>query len=266
MHPTLTIASRAAKKAGDFIARAFERVDQLDIQQKAPLDYVTEIDKGAEQIILKVLKEKYPDHSYLCEESGQHYNAESEYEWIIDPLDGTTNFIHGIPHFAVSIALKKNNIIEQAIVYDPIRQEEFVASRGRGAQLNGRRIRVSSQNKIAGSVIASCAPSRAHLEHLQSGYWQVVQEIAPITAGMRQQGSAALDLAYVAAGRQDAYFEFGLQAWDIAGGSLLVKESGGMIVDPWGGESYLQSGHVLSANPGLLKQLLKTIMPQLPSK
>jgi len=266
MHPILTIAMRAAKKAGDYISRSYERLDQFDVITKGTNDYVTEVDQNAEQMILKILQEKYPEHRYLCEESGETIgNPDSEFEWVIDPLDGTTNFIHGLPHFAISLALRRNGIIEQGLIYDPIRQDEFLASRGRGAHLNGRRIRVTAATKLAGTLLGTGMPFREDQEFIRSAYWATLEDLSQKTAGIRRGGAAALDMAYVAAGKLDGFFEFGLKPWDIAAGTLLIKEAGGMVVDPWGGEDYMTSGHVLCANPKLLKQLIRNMAPHLPA-
>ena len=257
MHPTLTIAHRAALKAGEYIARAYERVDQIEIETKGRNNFVSEVDRNAESLIIKTLQEKFPEHRFLCEEQGAIGNLESDFEWVIDPLDGTSNFVHGFPHFCVSIALKNKGVVEQALIYDPIRQDEFMASRGRGAQCNGRRIRVAEAKKLEGTLIATEKAIELHKESLHQGYWNFVTDLSSEVAGVRTAGSSALGLAYVAAGKLDGFLGLGMQAWDFAAGALLIKEAGGMVVDPWGGESHQESGHVLAANPKLLKQLLR---------
>ena len=212
MHPMVNIALRAARKAGDIIERAAENLDKLEVQAKTPNDYVTEVDKAAEQEILFHLRKAYPDHAFICEETGTLGDLDSaEYHWIIDPLDGTTNFIRGIPHFAVSIGCMKNGILEHAIIYDPIRREEFTASRGTGAQVNGRRIRVRSQYEKNSALFATGIPFGGRSEEEMDAYLKVMKSLALGSAGIRRAGAASLDLAYVAAGRFDAFWEMGLK-------------------------------------------------------
>lgn len=263
MEPMLTIALRAGRKAAELIERAFERVDLLTIETKSRNDFVTEVDKAAEKEIIYHLRKAYPDHSIRGEEGGSQPGKNPDYEWVIDPLDGTTNFIHGVPHFSVSIACKYKGQLEHAVVIDPIKREEFTASRGRGAALNGRRIRVAPRRGLEGAIIGTGIPFSGYaLEHIGS-YLAVMQELAGQTAGIRRCGSAALDLAYVAAGRFDAFWEMNLNEWDIAAGLLLVKEAGGLVSDFNGGADYLDSGHVVCASPKVFKPVLQIVQKHL---
>lgn len=255
----LNIALRAARKAGELIERATERLDVVAIEEKGRNDFVTEIDTAAEREIIYHLKKAYPDHSILGEEGGVQTGANTDVEWIIDPIDGTTNFIHGIPHFAISIACRIKGQLEHAVVYDPIKREEFTASRGRGAALNGRRIRASSRKGLAGAVIGTGIPFSGYALENMSAYLATVQEIAGQTAGIRRPGSAALDLAYVAAGRFDGFWEMNLNQWDIAAGLLLVREAGGLASDFNGGNTHFDTGHVVCASPKVFKPLLQIV-------
>ena len=259
----LNIALRAARKAGDLIARAAEQPDRLQVDSKGENNFVTEIDRKAEQEIVYHLQKAYPDHAFLGEESGATGNADSPYQWVIDPIDGTTNFIRGIPHFAVSIACLHKGQIEHAVILDPIRREEFTASRGRGAQLNGRRIRVTMRNSLEGALIGTGIPFKARAEEHIPAYMRSLEAVAAETAGIRRAGAASLDLAYVAAGRLDAFWEIGLNKWDIAGGILLVREAGGLITDLNGGGEYFESGNIAAGNPKCLKGLLQAVRPHL---
>ncbi len=255
----LNIALRAARKAGELIERAAERVDLVSIEEKGRNDFVTEVDKAAEKEIIYHLKKAYPDHSIIGEEGGSQPGSNTDVEWIIDPLDGTTNFIHGIPQYSVSIACRIKGQIEHAVVYDPIKREEFTASRGRGAALNGRRIRVSSRRGLAGALIGTGIPFSGYALENISPYLAALQEIAGQTAGIRRPGSAALDLAYVAAGRFDAFWEMNLKSWDIAAGILLVKEAGGLVSDFNGGHTYMDSGNVVCGGPKVFKPVLQIV-------
>ncbi len=255
MHPMLNIAVRAARAAGNIIARHMDRVDRLTIANKDRNDFVTEVDHQAEQEIIRIIQRAYPDHAFLAEERGSQ--GESEYIWIIDPLDGTTNFLHGIPQFAVSIALQHNGRLEQAVVYDPAKEELFTASRGGGAALNNRRIRVSQRPALDGALLGTGIPFRDH-QNLDR-YLATLRALLPGTAGVRRPGSAALDLAYVAAGRLDAFWEFDLHAWDMAAGVLLIEEAGGLVSDMQGNPRHLQNGDVAAANPKLFRQMIKRI-------
>ncbi len=255
----LNTAKKAAHEAGRFIAQSADRLDVKLIQKKGQHDYVTEIDTRAENHIMDILKEAYPHHGFLGEESGSTPNNNSEFQWIIDPLDGTTNFIHGIPQFAISIALQYRGKLEVAVVYDPIKQEEFSALRGQGAQLNGKRIRVSENKFMEDALIGTGFPFRPDQESIMDMYFAQAKNIAKISAGIRRAGAASLDLAYVAAGRLDGFWEYGLQPWDIAAGILLIQEAGGLVCDPRGGQDFFKQGNVVCANPKLLKALLQEL-------
>ena len=257
MHPMLNIAVRAARSAGNIIARYADQVDSLSVTNKAPNDFVSEVDKLAEEEIIKVIKKSYPDHSIIGEETGSHEG--NEYEWIIDPLDGTTNFLYGFPQFAVSIALRHKGRLEQAVVYDPMRQELFSASRGEGAQLNGRRIRVTNRKSLHGALLGTGIPFRPEHEAFMDPYFAMMKDLIPDSAGIRRAGSAALDLAYVAAGRIDGFWELDLNIWDIAAGVLLVEEAGGLVADLEGGMDNLKSGDIVAASPLVFKAMLQKI-------
>lgn len=257
MHPLLTIAVRAAREAGSVITRNMNRIDQLTIESKQRHDFVSEVDRDAEQAVIEVIRKAYPDHSILAEESG--HAAGDEFQWIIDPLDGTTNFLHGFPHYAVSIGLTHKGRLEQGVVYDPFKQELFTASRGEGAMLNNKRIRVTPVSNVEGAFIGTGFPFR-NREYLNM-QMQVVDELFNHVADIRRAGSAALDLAYVACGRLDGYWEFGLKPWDIAAGALLVREAGGIAGDVFGGGEFMQSGHIAVANPKLYASLVKSMNP-----
>lgn len=255
----LNIAVRAARKAGNVIARSVDRLDQISVDVKSQNDFVTEIDRQAEREIIYALRSAYPDHRIVAEESGQQ--GESDYEWIIDPLDGTTNFVHGFPQFAVSIGLRHKGRLEQAVVYDPLRQELFTASRGNGAQLNDRRIRVSKRLDLDGALLGTGFPFKQQ-QHLDT-YLATFKALFPMTAGIRRAGSAALDLAYVAAGRLDGFWEIGLQPWDMAAGILLIQEAGGLVSDFSGGNEFMETGNIIGGNPRVFKAMLQQIRPHL---
>ncbi|MBI5448000.1 MAG: inositol monophosphatase [Gammaproteobacteria bacterium] len=257
LHPTLTIALKAARNAGDIILRSLEFLDRITFTTKGVNDYVSEVDRLAEKEIISVIRHSFPHHAILAEETGHH--AGDDHVWIIDPLDGTTNFMHGIPHFCVSIALQYKGRIEHGLVYDPVRQEVFSASRGHGAQLNEKRMRVSKVAALNAALLSTGFPYQQY--DLLAPYMKIFQELLPICAGLRRAGSAALDLAYVAAGRHDGFWEFNLKPWDIAAGALLIKEACGLVGDIYGGENYLETGHIVAGNPKLFKQLLQVIKP-----
>jgi len=263
MEPMVNIALRAARKVGENIVRASDDLDRVDIQSKGANDFVTEVDISAEQEIIYHLQKAYPDHAILGEEGGLVGDANAEYRWIIDPLDGTTNFIRGIPHYAISIACLYRGKIEHAVVLDPVRREEFTASRGRGAQLNGRRIRVSPLDSLDGALLGTGIPFKNHCDDQLEPYAKSIEVLAGQCAGIRRAGAAALDLAYVAAGRLDAFWEIGLAPWDIAAGALLVKEAGGLVADINGSDSYLESGNIVCGNPRCFKAVLQATRPLL---
>jgi len=257
MHPTLNIAVRAARSAGNVIIRNLGRLDSLAIHTKDRNDFVTEVDQKAEQEIIYTLRKAFPDHGILAEESGLREG--DDYQWIIDPLDGTTNFLHGFPQFAVSIALRHKGRLEHGVVYDPLRQELFTASRGAGAMLNDRRIRVTKRKSLDGALLGTGFPFKAQ-QHLET-YLDMFRALFPNTAGIRRPGSAALDLAYVATGRLDGFWEIGLNIWDMAAGVLLIQEAGGLSSDFLGGHSYLENGNLVAGSPKVFTDILKTIRP-----
>ena len=244
MQPMVNIAVRAARQAGNLIVRAIGQIDTLNIKEKSANDYVTEVDLRAEQEIVKIIKRAYPQHGILAEEGGE--STGKEFEWIIDPLDGTTNFLHGLPQYAVSIGIKYRGRLEHAVVYNPISEEMFTASRGEGARLNDRRIRVANRTNLKGALLGTGIPFRED-QDLEL-YLKTLQVLLPGTAGVRRPGSAALDLAYVAAGRFDGFWEFGLNAWDMAAGILLVQEAGGVVTDMQGNDKYFETGNVIAGN------------------
>ncbi len=263
MHPMLNIAVRAARAAGSVISRYANRIDELTITTKEENDFVSEVDREAEAQIIRVLRKAYPNHGILAEESGTTSGSDDEYQWIIDPLDGTTNFLHGFPQFSVSIALAHKGRLDQAVVYDPMREELFTASRGAGALLNDRRIRVSKQPGLSGALIGTGFPFKEP-QHLDA-YLGMFKAIHQDTAGIRRAGSAALDLAYVAAGRLDGFWEIGLNRWDMAAGILLVREAGGLVGDFSGGHDFLDTGNIVAAPPKVFPALLRSIRPHLGS-
>ena len=258
MHPTLNIAVKAARRAATVINRAANQLDLLAVETKSTNDFVTEVDRAAENAIVEVLRDAFPQHAILAEESGATAGAaDSEFEWIIDPLDGTTNFIHGFPQYAISIALARRGLLEQAVVFDPVRNELFTASKGSGAFLNDRRIRVSRRTRLADGLIGTGFPFR-EFRHAES-YLAIFRELTQKTAGLRRPGAAALDLAYVACGRLDGFWEFGLQPWDMAAGTLLIQEAGGLVSDLAGESDYLASGNMVAGAPKIFAQLLSVV-------
>ncbi len=261
----LNIALRAARAAGELIARSVERLDVISVSEKDARDYVTEIDRAAEQTIVQALQKAYPSHAILGEEGSNILGSGegADYQWIIDPLDGTTNFIRGVPHFAVSIACKYRGRLEHAVVLDPIRQEEFTASRGRGAALNGRRLRVSARKSLEGALLGTGFPFRDEQMDDIDNYLGMFRSLVGQTAGLRRAGAASLDLAYVAAGRYDAFWEFGLSEWDMAAGALLIQEAGGLVSDFNGGHDFLEKGQIVAGNTKCFKAVLTAIQPHL---
>ena len=263
MHPMLTIAVKAAREAGRIITRASSDVSALKVRSKSFNDFVTEVDQAAERAIIQTLQDAYPDHGFLGEESGKS-NSDAENVWIIDPLDGTTNFLHGFPQYAVSIALQQQGVLTQAVIYDPNRNDLFTATRGRGAFLNDKRIRVSNRAKLQESIIGTGFPFR-DFEHLDT-YIAMFKDMIKKTTGLRRPGSAALDLAYVAAGWYDGFWEIGLSRWDIAAGGLLIQEAGGIVGDFEGNESWLETGNIAAGNPKVFAQMLQVLSPHLTDK
>jgi myo-inositol-1(or 4)-monophosphatase len=260
MQPLLNIAVRAARRAGDLIVRNVDRVPSLGVRSKSRNDFVSEVDHMAEREIIETIRRSHPDHGFLGEESGR--SGGDEFVWIIDPLDGTSNFLHGFPVFAVSVAVEHRGRLEHGVVYDPMRQELFTASRGDGAQLDGRRIRVSKQSALEGALVGTGFPFRENMSHADA-YLAMLKTVMLQTAGIRRPGAAALDLAYVAAGRLDAFWEIGLNVWDTAAGTLLITEAGG-LVGTLGGREYKQSGHIVGGTPKVYDALIAALAPHVP--
>src|SRR5450631_2343089 len=262
MQPLLNIGMRAARRAGDLIVRSLSRLDSLKVDTKGRNDFVTDVDRKAEAEIIATIRRSHPDHAFLAEESGRG-GGDSEYVWIIDPLDGTTNFLHGFPTFAVSIALQHRGRLQHAVVYDPMRQEFFTASRGDGARLEGKKIRVSSQRTLEGSLIGTGFPFRAGVSYVDD-YLAMLKVVMSSAAGIRRPGAASLDLAYVAAGRIDGFWEFGLSPWDTAAGTLLIQEAGGRVGTATGAE-YSLGANIVAGNPKVYQALLEVIGPLTPA-
>lgn len=261
MHPMLITAVKAARSAGKIIMRHSHELDRLTVETKGRNDYVSQVDQRAEAVIIDTIRKTYPEHAILAEESGRH--SGDEFEWIVDPLDGTTNYLHGYPQFAVSIAVYHRGNPYQAVVFDPARDELFTASRGEGAQLNDRRIRVSAVTRLDAALLATGFPfkSMAFLEP----WIETFRVLLPRTSGVRRAGSAALDLAHVACGRLDGFWEFGLKPWDMAAGCLLIQEAGGRIGDFAGLNNYLNSGNLVAGSPRIYTEILHAIKPCLPN-
>jgi myo-inositol-1(or 4)-monophosphatase len=259
MHPMLNIAIRAARSAGNIIVRSLQHVEHLEVTEKSRNDFVTDVDRLAEQEIINAIHKAYPDHAILAEESGQQ--GDNETVWVIDPLDGTTNFLHGFPHYCVSIAIMVRGKIEHGVIYDPLRDEMFTATRGAGAQLNDRRLRVAKRKELTGALLATGFPFK-YPQHLDS-YLATFNAVFSQVADVRRAGSAALDLAYVAAGRLDGYWEIGLEKWDLAAGVLLIEEAGGVVSDFAGGDDYFEHGNLVVGNLAVQKQILTSITPHL---
>jgi len=257
MHPLLNIATQAARQAGRIIAQSVDHLDRVTVTQKGVHDFVTEVDKLAEQEIIAVIRKSYPNHSILGEESGEI--AGDAHCWVIDPLDGTTNFIHGFPHFSISIAVKLQNQYQVGLVYDPLRGEMFMASKGEGARLNERRIRVSSCTKLDSALLGTGFPARKG-DYLKF-YLKSFAAVFPVSAGVRRAGSAALDLAYVAAGRLDGFWEAQLKPWDMAAGCLLVQEAGGYVSDFSNQAHHFENGDVIAGTPKVHHALVEIIQP-----
>ena len=257
--PAVNIAVKAARAAGRVLIRLLNRTDSLSIAEKERNDFVTEADRQAEQAIITEIRKVYPSHAILSEEAGEI--GQGEIRWIIDPLDGTQNFIHGLPHFCISIAQQQNGRIEHGVIYDPIREELFTASRGSGAFLNDRRMRVSDRRSLDGGIIATGFPFRAR-RHLET-YLGMFRSIFEQASDVRRAGSAALDLAYVAAGRCDGFWEIGLKPWDMAAGALMIEEAGGMCLDFRGEKDYLETGNIIAGNLKVASALQQHIQPQL---
>lgn len=259
MHPMLNVAVKAARRAGSVIQRASLNLDTIRVEKKKHNDFVTEVDRAAEEAIIQTILEAYPKHAILAEESGAKGVGSSEYEWIIDPIDGTTNFLHGHQQYGISIALAHKGQIQQAVVYDPSRNDLFTASRGVGAFLNDRRIRVSKRFMMNECVISTGFPvaDQSYLDQ----YLGMLKDVIGKTAGVRREGAAALDLCNVACGRVEGFFELNLKPWDIAAGSLIVQEAGGIVTDFTGEQGWLESGDIVAGSPKVLAQLLQLLTP-----
>jgi len=256
-NPYINIASEAARQAGTLMLKFRQRLESIPVERKARHDYVSEVDRACEQAIRDHILKHHRQHAFMGEESGK--TGDSEYMWIVDPLDGTSNYLHGIPHFSVSIGLQIQGRIEHGVIYDPLRQELFTASRGEGAFLNNQRIRVSGRKDLSGALIATAFPFRKR--RLLAAYQNMFESVFDKVEDIRRAGTASLDLAYVACGRMDGYFELGLKPWDVAAGALMVQEAGGVVMDITGGERWLDSGHVIAAPFKLITPLRHAIEP-----
>jgi myo-inositol-1(or 4)-monophosphatase len=256
MHPMLNIAVRAARRAGSIINRAALDGSPLEVRAKRVNDYVTRVDRAAEEAIIETVRRAYPEHGFLAEESGASQGA-TEYRWIIDPLDGTTNFIHGFPQYCISIGVEHRGSLAHAVIYDPVKNELFTASKGRGAFLNDRRVRVAKCLKLQDALVGTGFPFK-ELTRLDR-YTAQLKTIMQSSAGVRRAGAAALDLAYVACGRLDAFWELGLAPWDMAAGALLIQEAGGLVADPDGEDGFLESGDICAATPKIFSALLQAL-------
>lgn len=257
MNPILNTAFKAARKAGDIMIRASNNLSAIKVDSKAFNDFVSDIDRMSESILIEALKEAYPQHKITTEESGSHGKARAEYEWIIDPLDGTTNYLHGHPQFAISMALLHKGVLQEALVYAPERNDLYLASRGKGALLNDRRIRVSNRIELNQCLIGTGFPVVD--QSMMDTYLAILKDFLSKTAGARREGAASLDLCALATGRFDGFFEFNLKPWDIAAGALIAKEAGAIVTDMQGEQNWLESGDIVAANPKVLAQMLQII-------
>lgn len=257
LNPILTVAFKAARKAGNEILRASTHLDSIKVDSKAFNDFVSEVDRTAEAILINALSEAYPHHRIVSEEIGTVGKPNSDFEWIIDPLDGTTNYLHGHPQYAISMALLEKGVLKEALVYAPERNDLYTATRGQGALLNDRRIRVSSRVELNQCLIGTGFPVVD--QSMIDRYFAILKDLIAQTAGARREGSAALDLCSLASGRFDGFFEFNLKPWDIAAGALIVQEAGGIVTDFQGNASWLETGNIVAANPKVLAQMLQII-------
>lgn len=262
MHPMLNIAVRAARNAGQVIVKGFANPDNIETNQKGQNDFVTNVELDAENAVVNTLRKSYPEHTIIGEECGELTGSNPDYQWIVDALDGTSNFIHGIPHFAVSIALRVKGRTEQAVVYDPIRDELFTASRGAGAQLNGYRIRTGKAKDLTTAILATGFPAKQ--KHHLDAHLGMFKDLFVQSSDIRNAGAPSLDLVYVGAGRVDGYWELGLKPWDFAAGSLIAREAGAIVTDFVGGHNFERSGNLVCANPKVLKIMLSTMREHLP--
>jgi myo-inositol-1(or 4)-monophosphatase len=257
MNPMTHIAARAAREAGKLLLRYFNRMENIPVEEKQANDFVTEVDRASEKLIIGAIRKAYPDHAILAEESGDH--AGNDYLWIIDPLDGTTNYLHGFPQFSISIALQHRDQLVAAVVHDPLRDETFTAHKGGGAYLNERRIRVSKSKDLHGALLGTGIPYRD--QRFVDNYFGMMKALIRDAAGVRRPGSAALDFAWLAAGRIDGFWELGLARWDFAAGALLVQEAGGVVTDLAGGQRHFETGNVVAGNVKIHPVMLETIRP-----
>lgn len=263
MHPLLNIAVKAARKAGQTIMRGYERVDTLKLTQKSRHDFATEIDFAAEQDIVHIIRKAYPNHSILAEESGLNEGTsgrggdDDDVQWIVDPLDGTANFMRGLPQFAVSIAIQVKGVVEHGLVYDPFKQELFVATKGSGAMLDDRRLRINNKKQLDGAMVSMVLPFKTPKQ--QPKAFKLYSELAQVAGHHRRMGAAALDLAYVAAGRLDGYCETRLQPWDLAAGALIVSEASGIVSDLKGGKDFLNRGEILAGGSRIYSELMQLL-------
>jgi myo-inositol-1(or 4)-monophosphatase len=262
MHPLINIAVRAARRAGEVIVRSLVRLESLEVTSKGRNDYVSEIDRSAEREIIDIIHKHYPEHAILAEESGS--SGDNEAVWIIDPLDGTTNFLHGFPVFAVSIAVQVRGKLEIGVIYDPMRQEVFTAARGEGAHLENHRIRVSKQRGLDGALLATGFPYRED-EKYADNYFAMFRMLTTMCSGIRRPGAAALDLAYVACGRVDGFWEMGLKPWDTAAGTLMIREAGGRV-GTLGGEEYRLGANIVGGAPKVYEALIAALAPHVPEE
>lgn len=256
-NPHLNIAAEAARRAGQLAVKYRSRLESIPVERKARNDYVSDVDRACEQVIREYIGKHHRDHAILGEEGGQ--TGDSDHVWIVDPIDGTSNYLRGIPHFAISIALQVKGRLEAGVVYDPLREELFTAARGQGAFLNSQRMRVSGRKDLSTAVIATAFPFRQR--RLMTAYKAMFDDVFDKVEDIRRAGTASLDLAYVACGRLDGYWELNLKPWDIAAGALLVQEAGGVVMDVNGGDQWLQSGHILTAPFKLITPLRAAIEP-----
>ena len=260
MHAILNVAVMAARSGGNSLIRNMNKLDRMVVERKGRNDFVSEADRAAEAAVIETIHKHYPNHAIQAEESG--VSGESDYVWIIDPLDGTTNYLHRFPVFCVSIAVQHKGRVEHGVVYDPLRQELFTATRGQGAQLDGRKIRVSGLVELEMALIGTGFPYRSSNEEIEP-YMNMLVNAMEHTSGIRRPGAAALDLAYVAAGRLDAFWETGLMPWDLAAGALILREAGGIISALDGNENFLETGHVLCGTPRIYRELAKLFAPDI---
>jgi myo-inositol-1(or 4)-monophosphatase len=256
MHPMLNIAIRAARAGGRVVTQSMNRIDTIRVEAKGKNDFVSEVDHATETEIVNTLQRSYPDHRFICEENGEIGPEDAEFKWYIDPLDGTKNFLHGYPAFCVSIAVAKAGRLDQAVIYNPVSQELFTGSRGAGATLDGKRIRVAKRNGLENAMLSSGYSNRGSADF--KAYLKTLATFTDRSSAIRRQGSAALDLAFVAAGRLDGYWEFGLKKWDSAAGALIVREAGGLIGDMSGDEHWFESGNVVAASPRVFNAMIRT--------